>query len=664
VYELLAGRKVFANEAATGTIESILKQEPDWTLLPKQTPSALVRLLHQCLEKDRARRPQSAKDLRRMIEEIQTARQRKNWVLKAAIGTIVVLAGFILFSTRYLPKTGDLRVAETQQITMAPELEIDPALSPDGKWLAYCGGPIDSMDIYVRKISDGTVINLTRGKGSPYNRWPRWSPDGKLLAYVSDRRMLSKMAVYENGHSIFIIPPTGGMPHFVTIADSLGLAWSPDGKKLAYLRNNGLHMILLKSGVSKKIADSSGYHSPAWSPDGKWIAVVSGNQESLFVPFALGNMAGSGIVLLDATTGERHPLTDTSMSNSSPVWMPDSGSILFLSNRGGSRDVFELEISSTGKAVGEPHRITVGLDALIIDASANGKQIAYAKFLLKSNLASIPIPREGTVSSSKATFLTEGTQSIEGVNISRDGKWIVYDSNPRGNQDIYKIPRAGGPAVQLTHTPQDDFAPNWSPDGRFIAFHSFRNGNRDIYVMSADGSDLQQVTNDPAQERFPDWAPDGKSIVFYSDKSGQQEIYRVSQENGKWGIPVRLTFTETGAMNPRWSPDGKAIAYGDLLKGLSLISPDGKNAQILVARQDDLWPQYLAWSGDSKTIYFRAADERRFWSIFSVPASGGTPRKLVRFEDFSRFDLATDDKDFFFTLPERESDIWMLRLER
>ena len=182
--------------------------------------------------------------------------------------------------------------------------------------------------------------------------------------------------------------------------------------------------------------------------------------------------------------------------------------------------------------------------------------------------------------------------------------------------------------------------------------------------MSADGSNQQQVTSDPAQERYPDWSPDGRSLAFFSDKPGKQEVYRVSQENGKWGLPVRLTFTETGAMNPRWSPDGKTIAYGDLLKGLGLISPDGKNARILVARRSDLWPQYAVWSSDGKTIYFRAADGRRFWSIFSVASTGGSPRMLVRFEDFSRFELATDDKDFFFTIPERECDIWMLRLER
>lgn len=664
LYELLTGRKAFASEDAPDTVESILKREPDWNLLPGRTPAALAHLLRRCLEKDCTRRRQSAKDLRQIIEGIQTRNQRSQWVRIAAIMAALALAGSVLFSIRYIRKTGSLRVAETHQITFAPELELDPSLSPDGNWLAYAGGMPDHMDIYVRQMSDGTVRNLTRDLGSPYNRWPRWSPDGKLLAFVSDKRQTPNFGRYEGGHTICIIPHTGGKLRFIPEADSVGHTWSPDGKKLAYLRDNNICVIDLESGVSNKVAQASVPHSPSWSPNGKWIAFVSGNPQMLFTLGTMGNVAASGIGIVNANTGELHWLTDTLRSNTSPVWMPDSRSILFLSNRGGSQDVWELAISDTGSAVGEPRRVTAGLDSLSIDVSADGKRLAYAKYLLKSNLASLPIPKSGTVSSATAVRLTTGAQTIEGANISRDGKWIVYDSNLSGNQDIYKMPRTGGPAEQLTHSSQDDFQPNFSPDGRFIAFYSFRNGNRDIYVMSPDGTNQQQVTRDPAQERYPDWSPDGQSLVFFSDRTGQDEVYCVSQENGKWGLPVQLTSTKNGAMNPRWSPNGNTIVYGDLLKGMCLISPEGKDIRILAAKQADLWPLYFAWSGDSKTIYFRAADDRYRWSIFSVPSGGGIPRMLVRFEDFARYEFATDDKNFFFTATERESDIWVLRLER
>jgi Tol biopolymer transport system component len=324
--------------------------------------------------------------------------------------------------------------------------------------------------------------------------------------------------------------------------------------------------------------------------------------------------------------------------------------------------VFELKISPSGRALGTPGRVTADLGALSFDISDDGSHLAYAKFELKSNLAVLPSPKTGPVSSATALLLTTGAQTVEGVSVTRDGKFIAYDSNRSGNQDIYRIVRKDGPELQLTHSLQDDFQPAWSPDQQSIAFYSFRNGNRDLYVMSADGSDQQQVTSDPAQERYPDWAPDGR-LVFYSDKTGHHEIYVVSRENGQWKTPKQLTFTEQGAMHPRWAPDGQTIVYSDISKGLCLISPDGNNMRLLVPKESHV-AMFAAWSGDSKTIYFRLSDDQRRRNIWSVPAKGGTPTLLVRFENLSRLEFATDDNSFFFPIAERESDIWRLRLER
>src|SRR5262249_40856558 len=198
--------------------------------------------------------------------------------------------------------------------------------------------------------------------------------------------------------------------------------------------------------------------------------------------------------------------------------------------------------------------------------------LAYAQFLSKQNLWSIPIPDSGPISAAAATPVTTGAQTIEGVSVTRDGRWVAFDSNRSGNQDIYKMPRVGGSPVQLTKDPHDDFLPSWSRDGKSIAFYSFRNGNRDLYVMSSDGSNQQQITSDPAEERYPDWSPDGQNLVFYSDQTGTQEVYIVSKLNGVWGKPRQLT-SSNGALFPRWSPDGQRIAYIDLLNGLMTISP-------------------------------------------------------------------------------------------
>jgi hypothetical protein len=73
---------------------------------------------------------------------------------------------------------------------------------------------------------------------------------------------------------------------------------------------------------------------------------------------------------------------------------------------------------------------------------------------------------------------------------------------------------------------------------------------------------------------------------------------------------------------------------------------------------------YVAWSGDSQKVYFRKRDDRGLRHIWSVPTKGGTPTLLVRFEDYSRMEFATDDTNFYFTVAEREGDIVTLRLQR
>ena len=288
-------------------------------------------------------------------------------------------------------------------------------------------------------------------------------------------------------------------------------------------------------------------------------------------------------------------------------------------------------------------------------------------FLTKNNLWVIPIPDSSVTSDMSivgARQLTREVEMIEGVSVSRDGHWIAFDSNRSGNSEIYRMARTGGRPEQLTNDPHDDFMPAWSPDGRSIAFYSFRTGNRDIFVMSSDGGDLEQLTHDPAQERYPVWSPDGQTLVFSSDKPGRPQLFMVHKEGGKWAQPRQ--FTTEGGVLAQWSPDGRYIAY--LSGGVRVLAPSGGVSRLLVSREASLAPEYVAWSSDSQTVYFKARDERNQAGFWSVPVTGGPPKQLVRFDDPARpsprIEFATDGKEFLFTLSERNSDIWLLDLRR
>jgi tricorn protease-like protein len=315
--------------------------------------------------------------------------------------------------------------------------------------------------------------------------------------------------------------------------------------------------------------------------------------------------------------------------------------------------------------LGASQRLTTGLNAHTITLSSAGDKLAYSDFTHTANIWSIRIAKDGPVSISEAQPVTTGNQAIEGIDISPDGKWLVYDSNLGGNQDIYKIPVGGGEPVQLTDDRSDDFLPDWSPDGQEVAFYSFRRGSRDLFLMAADGGKVRQLTEDPAQERYPDWSPDGNQIAFYSDKSGRQELYVLSRNDrdSNWQAPRQLTFD--GGVHPKWSPDGRFIAYISSSR-LRVVPAEGGDPRTIVESKDSSIlpsPVYSRWSKDGRTVYYKAYNAEGEASFWSVPVSGGKPELLVRFDDPSRLstrsEFATDGERFYFTLANYESDIWV-----
>jgi Tol biopolymer transport system component len=538
-------------------------------------------------------------------------------------------------------------------------LEIDPAISPDGKMIAYTAGPEGQMNLYIRQIAGGRTIALT--ESFPGNhRWPQWSPDGTRIAFQS-------------GEAIYIVPALGGVPKRLVEppaeAEVRTPSWSPDGKQIAYVQGRNIYVHSVDEGKAVKIAEAFEPYSLSWSPDGSKIAYVSGNPSFLFGRPWIGNIAPCSIWFVSIEKGSPVQLTDNRDLNVSPVWTPDGRNILFVTNHGGNRDVYQLPLKASAAPAGSSLRVTTGLNASTISLSADGKKLAYSVFTYSSNIWSIKIPEEKDISISEAIPITTGNQAVEGIGVSPDGKWLAFDSNRSGNQDIYKMPVGGGELEKLTTHPSDDFIPSWSPDGKEIVFYSFRKGNRDIHLMTADGSSIRQLTDDPAQERYPDWSPDGKHLVFQCDKTGRQELFVFSRlkEDTDWGMPKQLTFE--GGGTPRWSPDGSLIAYTSDTE-LLVIPPEGGEPRILVSSYDPAnvpVPGFPEWSSDGRVVYYKASDAEGNSSFWSVPVLGGKPKLLVRFDNPARKSIrpefSTDGLHFYFTLTENKSDIWVMDLK-
>jgi Tol biopolymer transport system component len=595
----------------------------------------------------------------------QRARRSPARIAIGAAAFLVVISAVALMSRRSAQAPA-LSIGRTTQVTRDAGLEVDPALSPDGASIAYAAGPTNAMQIYVRQVSGGRPVALTSDTTDNF-RWPRWSPDGSQIAYQSN-------------DGIFVMPALGGAPRRLTRIGTApqaggpgwgtpieGLDWSPDGTRIAWAlgyNGEGVTVLTRASGDTLNLPAPTAPFSPAWSPDGRNIAVAAGNNVFVFGTGYFGNAGASGIwvVHLDGSAPTR--VSDDSSLNVAPQWTPDGRELYWISDRDGARDVYRQRVGTSGAPAGAPQRITSGTDAQGISLSRRGDRMAYSRLSTWSGIWSVPIPARGTTSIRGATRITTGNETIEDVDVSPDGRWLVFDSDRSGNFDLYVMPAAGGEARQITSDPADDFSADWSPDGRTIVFHSLRNGNRDIYTVDADGTHLRQWTSGPDEDLDADWAPDGKTIAWevLGATLGSHRLATLRLEDGArpTAIPVPVgDFVH-------WSPDGTSILYHSP-DGLRLRRVDtGAETLVVSNATDGAEAFYAAWAPDGKQIYYMARSQAG-WTIRSVPSAGGPSRTLVIFDDptrqFTKYGFATDGKTFYVTIGSPESDIFVADLD-
>lgn len=483
------------------------------------------------------------------------------------------------------------------------------AWSADGKWIAYNYMKNDKeKDIFVDEVhiissigGEPKKIALPVNRGGSYQLFQyslSLSPDGKVLAYASKEEGKSDKP---KESYIYTIPVNGGVAERLTDSGTWLPAFSPDGKKIAYMKKSAeedaLWVIPAFGGTPVKVSDLGGevQGPPIWSPDSDMIAfLLEPKPDEKCKEIWLVSLSEEGSATAPPLKIEL--LLESSMNLAG--WTGENKVGLLLLNP--EQQAIYTIPSSGGKAT----QITPGDgNASFPRWKPDGKKIY---FIYKDNLSSVSA-EGGEIS----TIPITGMESIMWICVSPDGKKVLFHGNKKGvaGMHIWTVPIEGGEPTQIIQSPLSDAFPTWSPDGKTISFlrqEKTADGNSvktSLCIISAEGDNLRVLVPDPVKLKSGPhsmcWSPDSKSIVYYCKEDGK--IKTIPIDNGESEVLAELHKGDQDTWIT-FSPDGKKILY-TANKKIWIISLDG-GEPVEIKTGLDTQPVNLTWAPDGEKIAF------------------------------------------------------------
>jgi len=640
LYEALSDRRPFAKETASDIIAAILGTDPDWTVLPAGAPPSLQRLIKRCLEKDLKRRLRDMGDARLEIDEALAElsrpapvlpsadppgwpRQIARWILLGVLVILSAAAGWWIAFRRQPAAT----VVQVRRLTDFAGLEEFPALSPDGKSVAFSADTSGRRQIWVRLLAGGAPLPITRDPAD--HQYPRWSPDSASLIYYSPAA--------ESGSegTLWEISALGGIPRRLVSSVSGGDV-SHDGKRIAYFRFSAGHVQLHVSSressgdqVIAQLPPDYKYLSPRWSPDDQQIG------------FQRGKIFEDEIFTVPSAGGEPRQMTQDGNQLSGFSWLPDGSGIVYASARGSTvlyHPTFNIWVSRHNRA---SRQLTFGEVSYIgPDLHPTGK-LVVGRMRMGFDLWKYPIDGTAAENVRHGVRLTRQTGQVETPSASPGDQELVYLSDSGGHGNLWVMKLDASEARQITYERDASVAlgvPEWSPDGKQIAFvstHNFRGWDFGLWVVNPDGSNLRNLVE---RGGWSCWSRDSRWIYYAVSKQGVYHIEKVPAEGGS-----PASIRTDNALGPAISADGTMLYYATPQANanqpdfeIRVAQPENGPSRVLARIPGERIPS-AAWtihpllSPDGKWVALLLA-EGAGTNIWAIPTAGGQLRKLTEFE--------------------------------
>ena len=369
------------------------------------------------------------------------------------------------------------------------ETSTSASWSPDGKTLVVSGSSdsIEGKGLFLVNVETGQRTRLTQPEPAVSDYFPRFSPDGKWVAFTRE--------LGGNISDIFVVPSTSGAVQQLTFEKFVVvglLAWANESREIVFsaIRRGTRALWRVPAGggtLTRVVVNARNPINADISRQGnKLVFTEYANDSNLWL------YQGAGFAGREVPGKFDTPVKLPSSSlyeDQSPSFSPDGQTIVFASERTGVQELWMCDVE--------------------------GKTAARQ------------LTRAGSAGSPRWSY---------------DGKWIAFDSSADGDPNIYVISASGDSAWRrLTFEKSSESLPAWSRDGQWVYFRSNRSGKNQIYKMPADGGEARQITFHGGYEGFE--SPDGKTF-YYSKGRGVYGIYSAPADGGEETLAPELPVPE------------------------------------------------------------------------------------------------------------------------
>ena len=629
VYEALSGHQAFAAETIPDTLVAILGTEPKWHLLPDGLPAAVRRLLRRCLAKDPRRRLHDFADARLELEEVSEEAP-------------AVESGHVEF----------------QRLTDFSGLKESPAVSPDGKMVAFVAVSGGRRQIFVRLLTGGAPLQVTRDDID--HEQPRWAPNSSTFIYYTPSATPGEGTIWE-------ISALGGPPRRVAAA-MRGGDISHDGERIAVFQSSETSIelaVVTRNGSRRErvisVSPDFVYTWPRWSPDDRSIAFQHMNLTDRF---------DVGLDVVEVSAGNRREITRSEWLRGFS-WLRDGSGVVYSSSRGSTvlyPPVFNLRI--VGRDGRGDRQVTFG-DLSYVEPDVYEGKLLVSRIRGQSDVWRFPVGGSAAENTRNAVRITRQTGQAQTPSISPDGSEVVYLSDNGGHGNLW-IARTDGSSVrQVTFERDPDVVlgvPMWSPASDWIVFIVALRGISTLWVIRPDGSGLHQIVKRGRGGAC--WSGDGQWVYYTSDENGISCVAKVSIDGG-----ARI-LVRSQAFNAAVTRDDRTIYYmqkptsdrvnldGDLhicsapvVGGSPSVMASVSSERTPLGR--DLFQPFL--SPDSRWLAAPLMDGATS-NIWTLPTSGGQMRALTDFGDrpimiARSVSWSADNQSLYAAVAELESDV-------